>query len=336
VSRALVTGASGMLGSYIVERLLQGGWSVRALVRDHSTAARPVVDGAELVKGRIEDVESLVRAAAGCDALFHAAAVIGSGGAWDAFHRANVLGTSNVVAAAASVGSRLVHVSSTAVYGSARYRSAPTDEAAPLPVLPDHDVYGRSKQRAERVVLRAHRRGRVWAAVVRPPLMYGRRDRQFTPRVGPVLERGIFPLIAGGRTTLTLVHAASVADGAVLAATNERAGGRVYLLANDHPVTAGDLVRGAERGLERRIWSPSISARLGRAAFSVLRHTLRAAGRVDLALHAQGTLDMLTRGNPFTSDRARRELGWAPALQPEAGLADAFHWWKLHRAAPRA
>jgi len=104
-------------------------------------------------------------------------------------------------------------VSSTAVFGRARYRDEPTDETAPLPVLPEDDSYGRSKQDAERMVLEAHRQGRIWATAVRPPVMYGVGDRQFVPRVGPVLERRFFPLIAGGRTNLSLVHAGSVAQG---------------------------------------------------------------------------------------------------------------------------
>ena len=74
---------------------------------------------------------------------------------------------------------------------------AATDESTPLPELPAADAYGRSKQEAERLVLAAHAAGRVWASVVRPPLMYGKRDRQFVPRLGPVLERGFFPLVAG-------------------------------------------------------------------------------------------------------------------------------------------
>ncbi len=331
--RALVTGASGMLGSYIVERLAGDGWSVRALVRDRTRCGWLEAIGAELVEGQFEDADSLTRAAAGCDAVFHAAAVIGSGGDWESFHRGNVLGTDRVVRAAEASGARLVHVSSTAVYGASRYRSEPTDESAPLPVLPEQDVYGRSKQEGERLVLDAHDEGRIWAAVVRPPVMYGRRDRQFAPRIGPVLERGFFPRIGGGRTTLTLVHAASVAEGAVLAATTDAAGGRVYLLANDHPVTVTDLVRCAEDGLERRIWSPDVSRRVGKSAFSLLEWIVRLIGRVDLQRHARGTLDMLTRDNPFTSERARRELGWAPAMRPEIGLTDAFHWWKTSRAA---
>jgi nucleoside-diphosphate-sugar epimerase len=331
--RALVTGGTGMLGSYIVERLLAGGWSVRVLTRPGSAAvgsmgAATARCGVESVRGCLEDGPSLVSAAAGCDAVFHAAAVIGSGGDWSVYRRGNVEGTGNVVRAAGAAGARLVHVSSTAVYGRERYRSEPTDERAPLPELPAHDVYGRSKQDAENAVLEAHRGGRVWATVVRPPVMYGRRDRQFAPRVGAVLERGFFPRVSGGLTTLAAVHAGSVAEGAVLAAGSAAAGGQVYLLANDYPVTVTDLVRCAAEGLGRRIWSPSVPASTGRAGFAALAWALQAAGRADLARHAAGTLDMLTRDNPFTSERARSELGWAPSGCRETHLVEAFRWWK--------
>lgn len=330
--RALVTGGTGMLGSYILDRLRANGWSVRTLVRSRARASWLEAQGVELTEGRLEDAGSLITAAAGCDVVFHAAAMIGSGGDWNAFYRGNVEGTANVVRAAEVAGARLAHVSSTAVYGRARYRDEPTDERVSLPELPSQDVYGRSKQDAEQVVLRAHAGGRVWATVVRPPVMYGRRDRQFAPRVGAVLERGFFPRIGGGRTTLSIVHAGSVADGIVRAAVSDCAGGRVYLLANDVPVTTSDLVRCAEEGLGRRVWAPDVPLAAGRAGFATLAWALRASGRGDLARHARGTLEMLTRDNPFTSERARTELGWAPAFAAEQGLTDAFRWWRAHRS----
>lgn len=326
--RAMVTGGSGMLGSYIVSLLREQGWEVRALVRSLEDRDWLRSQRVDLALGSLEDEESIVRAARGCDVVFHAAAVIGSGGDWAAFHRGNVEGTTHVVRAVERSGARLVHVSSTAVYGRARYGERPTDEDVPLPELPEHDVYGRSKQDAERLVLQAHCRGRIWAAAVRPPVMYGLRDRQFAPRIGPVLARGVFPFIGGGRTTLTLVHARSVAEGALLAAANDHAGGRAYLLANDHPVTVSDLVRCSESAFGRRIWSPELPMAVGRGGFAALKVTLRALGRGDLARHARGTLEMLTRDNPFTSERARSELGWAPALPPDLGLTEALaSWW---------
>jgi len=161
--------------------------------------------------------------------------------------------------------------------------------------------------------------------------MYGPRDRQFAPRLGPVLEWGIFPLIGGGGTTMTLVHVDAVADGAIRAAITDRAGGRVYHLTNDFDVTVATLVRSAARGLGRRVLAPRVPLVVGRVAFRALALALAAAGRKDLAPHAEGLFHMLTRDNPFTSQRARRELAWAPSIRPAEGLADAFQRWKRSR-----
>lgn len=329
--RALVTGATGMLGGYVVERLLAQGWSVRGLVRNPSRSPLVEALGAEAVCGDITSLDSLRAAAAGCDVIFHTAATIGSGNEWEMFRLGNVVGAEHVVAAAEAAGSRLVHVSSTSVFGRHRYYAAATDETAPLPRLPARDAYGRSKQDAERVVLGAHADGRIWTVIVRPPIMYGRRDRQFAPRLGPVLERGLFPLVGGGTTTLSLVHAHSVADGAVRAATTDAAGGRVYHLTNDFDVTAAELVRCASLGLGRRIRAPHIPLGAAKAAFKALALALVMSGRRDLAPHAAGMLGMLTRDNPFTSERARTELNWSPTIRPDEGLPDAFRWWSEHR-----
>jgi nucleoside-diphosphate-sugar epimerase len=327
---ALVTGASGMLGSHIVQTIASNGWNVRGFVRTAANCGWLEALGATPVEGNLTDKASVLRAARGCDAIFHAGAAVGSGGAWENYHSANVVGTANVVEAAAE-GARLVHVSSTAVFGGERYQSQPTDETLPLPSLPDHDTYGRSKQDSERLVLEAADTGRVWAAVVRPPVMYGRGDRQFVPRIGPVFLRGIFPLIGGGTARLPIVSASAVANGAVRAAGVDGARGRVYHLTNDTPVTVADLVAFAAEGLNRKVRTPELSLTTGRMAFRILSTVLRLAGRRDLAGHAMGTFRMLTRDNPFTSARAASELGWAPSTDPSQLLPEAFRGWAQSR-----
>lgn len=327
-----MTGATGMLGSYIVERLAADGWSVRALVRDAGRARWLKPLGAALARGDVTDAASVRAAAAGCDAVFHTAAAIGPGRDLAAFRALNVAGTEHVIRASADAGARLVHVSSTAVYDDvARVRHAPVGEDVPVSVLPAHDAYGLSKQESERAVLRAHATGVAWASVVRPPVMYGKRDRQFVPRIAPLLARGLFPLIAGGRSTFLLVHAGAVADGAVRAATVDQAGGRVYHLANDFDVTVAEFARLAGQGLSRRIRTPSVPFGVARAFFGALGFGLTLVGRADLAVHAPGSLALLSRGNPFSSERARRELGWAPVVRPSEGIPEAFRWWKERR-----
>jgi nucleoside-diphosphate-sugar epimerase len=332
VKRALVTGATGMLGAYVVERLLAEGWSVRGLVRNPAARGSVQALGAQAVPGDLTDLDSLRAAADRCHAVFHTAAAIGPGREWEPFRVINVVGAEHVVAAAEAAGSRLVHVSSTSVFGRHRYHAAATDETTSLPRLPARDAYGRSKQEAERVVLAAHAAGRVWATIVRPPMMYGKRDRQFAPRVGPALERGLFPLVGGGRTTLSLVHAHSVADGAVRAASTDAAGGRVYHLTNDFEVTGAELVTYASLGLRLRIRARHLPLRAARMMSSALSLALVLGGRRDLAAHTAGLLDMLTRDNPFTSERARQELDWSPTVRPASGLPEAFRWWSEHRA----
>ncbi len=323
---ALVTGASGMLGAQIVQRLSGNNWNVRALVRDAGASQWIEGLGADLHRGDLTDRMSVLRAAQGCDVIFHAGAAIGSGGAWDAYRAANVAGTAHVLEAG-SAGARVVYVSSTAVYGRHRYQPRLTDETLPLPELPARDTYGRSKQEAERLVADAHRRRRVWATIVRPPVMYGPRDRQFVPRIGPVFLRGFFPLVNGGDTRLPLVSASAVAEGAVLASEFEGANGRVYLLTNDTPVTVADLAAFAAEGLGRRVRMPYLSLAAGQSAFGVLKAALLLAGRIDLAAHVAGTFHMLTRNNPFTSRRACLELGWAPSTVPSQIIPEAFRSW---------
>src|SRR5688572_6415712 len=112
MSVALVTGATGLLGSHIVERLLADGWRVRALVRSPEACrkAGELPDSVELAKGDVLDEASFVQAARGTHAVFHAAANIIVTGGWESYRAVNIDGTSHAIAAAASARARLLQV----------------------------------------------------------------------------------------------------------------------------------------------------------------------------------------------------------------------------------
>ena len=330
--RALVTGGTGLVGSHVIERLARDGWSVRALVRSHSRLAETL--GAECAAGDVLDADAFARAATGCDAIFHNAAAVTPSGGWESFRRTNVDGTTNAIAAARASGARLVHLSSVAVYGpAARYRNdgLKTDEATPLAPLPERAYYARSKRESEELVMRAHGAGEIWATALRPTVIYGDRDRQFVPRVARLLSRGIVPLVGGGVTTFSIVHAANVADGVVRAATSESAAGRAYNLANDFDVTVRRFFELAGEGLGRRIRFIKLPAPVARGTLRAVKAITRALTGGKMSVVSSASLAWLTRDNPFTSERARAELGWAPSMRPEIGVPEAFRWWRQYR-----
>jgi nucleoside-diphosphate-sugar epimerase len=335
VARALVTGATGLVGSHLVERLVADGWHVRALVRDPD-AARWLADaGAELARGDVLDGDAFARAASGREAIFHAAAVITPRrNEYEEYRVPNVEGTRNAIEAAAASGARLVQVSSVAVYGpDARYGTTPTDESRDRVPLPEGAYYARSKRESETLVRSAHASGRIWGTAVRPDVIYGKRDRQFTPRVARLLRFGIFPLIGGGHTTIPIVHAANVADGAVRAVGTDAAGGQAYNLANDYDVTVAEFIALAARGLGRRVRTPPMPISVARAGVELMRLGIRLVRGNAVAQHAGGSFAFLTRDNPFTSERARRELGWSPPVRPGDGVPEAFRFWISSRIA---
>ena len=329
---ALVTGATGLIGSHIVERLVSDGWSVRALVRSRSSELSAL--GVETALGDVLDRDAFIDAASGCDAIFHTAAAITTPGGWDVYRRLNIDGTSNAIAAAESSRARLLQLSSVAVYGSSGRYSGPgqkTGEDKVLGPLPERAYYARSKRESEQLVLDAHASGKIWATAVRPNVVYGPRDRQFVPRIAKLLRRGIVPLIGGGRSTLSVTHAANVADGAVRAVSCDVAGGRAYNLANDYEVSVRRFFELAGDGLGRRIRFVSIPLPVASVAFNLVKSAARALTRGRFNVISNASLGLLTEDNPFTSERARRELGWSPVVRPEHGVPEAFRWWMTHR-----
>ncbi|MEO8562637.1 MAG: NAD-dependent epimerase/dehydratase family protein [bacterium] len=330
---ALVTGATGLVGMHLVQRLQRDGWKVRALVRDAARAGSLSRADVTLATGDVLEPTGFAIAARKCDVLFHTAAVITPRGGWEAFRRPNVEGTKNAIAAAASAKARLVHVSSVAVYGASERYSADgrlTDESAPPGNIPASSFYARSKRESEDLVFEAQRSGALWATVVRPCVVYGPYDRQFVPRLARMLRRGFVPVIAGGQTTMPIVHAGNVVDGMVRAAESDGANGNAYNLANDFEVTVADFFRYAAEGMEtsiRIVSVPMLAARIAVGAFQVVA-PLVVGDRFNSVTSA--TLDFIARNHPFSSERARRELGWDPQIRPEQGVVEAFRWWAAH------
>ena len=231
--RVLVTGATGFVGGNLARELWDRGYEVRALVRPGSNTLTMKGTGIHPVEGDILDRESLDRAMAGCEAVFHCAAAYTF---WSrdpqAVWRANVEGTVNVLECAASAGvGRVVYTSTVSTIGIPRDRNL-GDEATPLTPHTLHGHYKRSKVEAEQEALRLAGQG-VPVVVVNPTAPVGPWDVKPTPTgriILDFLKRKIPAYLATG---MNLVDVADVSAGHILALERGRIGER-YILGNQN------------------------------------------------------------------------------------------------------
>lgn len=322
---ALVTGGTGFIGSAVVRRLLESGESVRVLVRagrDHSN-----LDGlsVERVTGDLTDPASLARAAAGCDTLYHVAADYRL---WVrdpvVMDKANIEGTRNVLLAAAEAGCRrMVYTSSVATLGL-RSDGSPADEFDPSGLEDMCGAYKRSKFLAEREVMQLVERHRLPVVIVNPSTPVGPRDLRPTPTGRMVLDAITGRMPAYVDTGLNIVHVDDVADGHLLAMRHGVIGQR-YILGGENLFLRDILIRLAEMSGQR---PPRV--RLPHGLVLPMAWISECWARLthndDPRLTVTG-IKLARKLMFFSSDRARRELGYAPRPADDA-LRDAMVWFR--------
>ncbi|MGD0990855.1 MAG: NAD-dependent epimerase/dehydratase family protein [Gemmatimonadales bacterium] len=320
--KVFVTGGTGLVGRHVIAALRARADGVRALARSDSAAADLRTQGAEPVRGDLGDRRGLGEAIAGSDAVLHAAAILLSGGIWDAWHAANVVGTEAVARAAARAGARMVYLSSVAVYGRRMtYDGGPAsvdeDFGLDRPSYPG-DFYARSKREAELALWRVAEETGLKAVALRPCVIYGEGDRNFSPRVARLVRRGLAPMIGPGNNPLSVVYAGNVAA-AALAALDRRDVTGPFNVTNDGAVTQREFLERFAAGLgvpARWIPVPHALAWGGARLWDATVGAL--AGWTGL-LSARSSVQFLASANPYTSARAERVLGWRPVVPaPEA------------------
>lgn len=236
--RALITGASGFVGSHIAERLVARGDEVRALVRPSSDISFLQKLGVELVTGDITDPTSLAPATDGIDVIYHTAAMVSDWGPWRDFERVTVDGTRHVFRAAADAGvPRILHVSTDGVYALSAFKGVVTEESPLETRFGWLDYYRRSKLAAEHIAGLYGDAGKTSVTIVRPGLIFGERDRAMFPGILGFLKSSSAAYVGRGDNKLPYVYVGDVAEACILGATSDEATGRTYNVVSDEHVT---------------------------------------------------------------------------------------------------
>ena len=324
----LVTGATGLLGSHIVEQLVAAGEPVRALVRPTSDTRLLDEWKVEKALGDVTDLSSVREAAKGVSRVYHVAAQVGDWGPWDRFVAVTIDGTRNMLTASREAGiQRFLHVSSISAYGHPDGEGLVLDETAPLGVnLYKWSYYSRAKVEAEKLVWAAHEAGEVPATVVKPSWLYGPRDRASMPRIIRAIRAGKAKLIGDGSNRLNLTYAGNEAEGAILAATSEKATGQAYNLAGDGVITQAEYINKIAERLGCKPVAKKVPYPVVRSAAFLMELFGHAFRRKTPPLVTRYSVWLIGRKCFFSSEKARKELGWQPTVGYEEGIQRSVEW----------
>jgi NAD dependent epimerase/dehydratase len=319
-STVLVTGAGGFIGSHLVERLVQDGCRVRAMLHYDSRAQRSnleflspeILSQVEVIAGDVADAAFMLRAVEGCQAVFHLAALISIPYLYlapAAYVQTNVVGTLHVLEACRWHSTpRLIHTSTSECYGTARY--APIDEAHPLQA---QSPYSASKIAADKLVESYHLSFGLPVVTLRPFNTFGPRQsaRAVVPSILAQLLSGAPCLRLGDLTPVRdLNYVGNTVDAFLAVARCDAAVGQVLHVGLGRGVSIGELAQLAMDLLGRHVPIVAEEKRL-RPPDSEVRLLL------------------------CNWSRAEQLLGWRPRVGLEEGLertarfiADHLHWYR--------
>lgn len=312
--KVLVTGAGGFIASHLVERLVNEGAQVRAFVRYNSRndvgmlkmVPLEVLAQIEVIQGDLRDNEAVRDAAEGIDTIFHLGALIAIPYSYVNPREVidvNIMGTFNVLMAAREFNARrVVHTSTSEVYGTAQY--VPIDEKHPLQ---GQSPYSASKIGADRIAESFYRSFEVPVATLRPFNTYGPRQsmRAVIPTIiTQALTRNEVKLgsLEPSRD-FTFVH--DTADGFIKMAEAENVLGDEINLGNDNTIRIGDL---AKKIFEIMGKTPNIV---------VDPQRIRPGKSEVMKLWA-------------SNEKAKRLIGWEPRVSLDQGLRATIEWISAH------
>jgi nucleoside-diphosphate-sugar epimerase/predicted dehydrogenase len=312
----LVTGASGGLGSALVERLLADGHKVRVMVRSLPTVPR---EGVEYARGDLGDPAAVDRAVQGAEIVFHVGAAMKGG--WLDHQGGTIEGTRNVLAASRKHGVRkLVHVSSLSVIDWAGAEAmTPVDETTALePRSEERGSYTRAKLEAEKLVSAEAASG-LPAVIIRPGQIFGGKIPLMT---GAVARRvgGRHLVLGDGEMQLPLVYIDDVVDALVLASASKLSKGEIIQIVDPEPWTQNQVLA--------EVAGPDAKViRLPRAAVFAM------GGASELVLGlikkqspvARYRLKSALASRRFDSSRAIELLGWKPRVGVREGIRRVEH-----------
>ncbi len=322
--KVLVTGASGFLGSHVVEWLRTNGHTPRALVRPTSDVRHLTEAGVELAVGAVEQPATLPDAVRGVGAIVHAAGLVKARNRGE-FERVNQQGTKNLLQAVREHNPgirRFIYVGSQAAIGPSRDGTPIGEDAVPSPVT----TYGRTKLGGERATIEYAAHFPVTA--LRPCALYGPRDREIFA-VFQWCNRGIMPVLGDGNARASMLYGADAAGAVGAALTREHESGRTFFIDDGRFYTYNEIVDTIGRVTGRKVRVLHVPVFVLKIAGVVAEVYGKLTGRA-VMLTREKVREMLEPNWICDGSRIRNELGWSHRTDFEQGAKETFRWYRAN------
>lgn len=322
--KALVTGATGFIGSQLVDDLLKKGYKVRCTIRKTSNLRWLKDKPIELVEASLSDVNSLERAVEGVDYIYHIAGLTAAK-SYQEFLKANRDGTLNLLKAVEKVNpkiKRFLHCSSQTVSGPAESLNKPsTEDMPPNPI----SSYGKSKKAAEDEVLKF--KDKFPITIVRPAAVYGPRDEDILG-VFKTVKGGIGTLIGFSPKYVGLIHSYDLSIGMIQAAESENSISKIYFLSSEEFYTWQQILPLMKKAIGKNFFIPiKIPHCLVLSIAGISGFAGKFSKKPPILNYEKG-VDFIQPFWVCSVENAKRDFGFSQTVSIEDGINLTAKWYK--------
>lgn len=323
--KALVTGATGFIGSHLVDYLLKKNVSVRVLLRRSSDTKWLKDLPVEFEYGDLFDHEALRRAVTGVDYVYHSAGLT-KAKTREEYFRGNTTGTVNILEATEKYAPgvrRFVQISSGTAAGPSHGLDPITEDAPCKPIT----TYGLSKRAAEEAC--EARRGVLSITIVRPPAVFGPRDKDVF-EFFHTMSKGLQPMVGMGEKYVSLIHVADLVRGFEMAASSPDTVGKTYFVTSRELYNwrqIGDVTRDALGRPAFRLRIPEF----GVYAIAAVAELLSKFSNKPALINFEKAKDMVQDYWTFSPVKAEKDFGFVQQISLEEGIRDTIAWYKSQK-----
>lgn len=329
MSKYLVTGATGFVGSHIAEALVKKGAQVVTVARATSDTKFLESLGVEIVRGDLSEPETIEKAMQGVKAVINSAAKVGDWGPVEEYRKVNVESVALLLEACRRHPvDRFVHISSLGVYEAKDHHG--TDETV-APPKQHMDGYTQTKVEAEDVVTGYHKNHGIPTVILRPGFVYGPRDRTVLPRLIDKLTRGKIKYIGDKTKRMNTIHVTNIVQAVFLALEKPQAVGEIFNITDDEEVTKQRFMETicAETGLTPP--SRTVPYFIAKTAAGLLERVakLRRAKKAPPVTRAQ--VKFMGQNLHYSCEKAKKLLGYQPTMKFAPGMNEMIAWWQANQ-----